>query len=215
MTVREMTDAIRLGGSGGGGSAPVLVELQVDENGEYSPEEGVDGFDYVNVQVPDHVPVLETLNVTANGTYLPSSGYDGFGRAVVEVEQEWNTITFTGTLAAPFTLADLAPLDHADIIYGEMAIDATVIGAGSASAYFNYVNLTYGTLYFSVAGIPSTTVSDVKAAAVAIAIDDDPPAVRLESALMMQQGTIVDLSQYASLMPTTTTFVYHIPSSDD
>lgn len=130
-------------------------------------------------------------------------------------DPEWRSFTATGTLAAPFTLADLVRLDNADTIYGEMAIDATVIGAGSASAYFNYVNLTYGTLYFSVAGIPSTTVSEVTAAAVAIAIDDDPPAVRLESARMMQQGAIVDVSQYASLMPTTTTFVYHTPSSDE
>lgn len=161
----------------GGGSAPVLETLEVSANGTYTPEEGVDGFDEVNVHVAPPDP-------------------------------EWRSFTATGTLAAPFTLADLLRLDNADTIYGEMAIDATVIGAGSASAYFNYVNLTYGTLYFSVAGIPSTTVGDVKAAAVAIAIDDDPPAVRLESARMMQQGAIVDLSQYASLMPTTTKFVY-------
>lgn len=228
----------------GGGSAPVLVELQVNVNGEYTPEEGVDGFDYVNVQVPDpvvygltvtengtytpesgfdgfdevvvsvpqHSYVMDILVATANGTYTPGSGYDGFDQVVVAVEQEWHTVTFTGTLAAPFTLANLSYLDNADIIYGEMAIDATVIGAGSASAYFNR---TSGTLSFSVVDIPSTTVSDVTAAAVAIAIDDDPPAVRLESARMMQQGAIVDVSQYASLMPTTTTFVYHTPSSND
>ena len=128
---------------------------------------------------------------------------------------EWRSFTVTGTLAAPFTLADLVRLDNADTIYGEMAIDTTAIGAVSASAFFNYVNRTHGVLYFSRAGIPSTTVSDVMAAAVSIVIDGDPPAVRLESARMMQQGAIADLSQYASLMPTTTTFVYHVRPSNN
>ena len=215
MTVREMTDAIRLGGDSGGGSAPVLESLEVYGNGEYTPDAGVDGFDEVVVSVPQHSYVMDILVATANGTYTPGSGYDGFDQVVVAVEQEWHTVTFTGTLAAPFTLANLSYLDNADIIYGKMAIDATVIGAGNESAYFNYFNRTYGTLYFSVASIPSTTVSDVTAASIAIDIDDDPPAVRLGSARMMQQGAIVDVSQYASSMPTTTTFVYHIPSSDD
>lgn len=200
----------------GGGSAPVLEQLEVTENGTYTPDEDVDGFDEVVVDVP--APVLEMLDVSANGTYTPDPGMDGFDEVVVQVappDPEWQTVTFTGTLAAPFTLADILRLDNADTIYGEMAIDATAIGAGRASAYFNYVNRIYGTLYFSVAGIQSTSVNSVTAAAVAIAIDDDPPAVRLESARMMQQGAIVDVSQYASLMPTTTTFVYHIPSSND
>lgn len=160
-------------------------------------------------------PVLEPLTAAENGTYTPDPGVDGFDRVIVGVEQEWHTVIFTGTLAAPFTFADFLHLDNAVIIYGEMEIDATVIGVGSASVYFNYINRTSGTLHFSGAYIPSTTVSDVTAAAVAIAIDDDPPAVRLESARMMQQGAIVDLSQYASLMPTTTTFVYHVRPSNN
>jgi len=164
------------------------------------------------IQGGGSAPVLETLTVSENGTYTPGEGVDGFDRVIVGVEQEWRKVTFTGTLAAPFSPADLWRIldDNADIIYGEMAIDATAIGAGSASAY---LNRTSG-LSFSVADIPSTTVSDVTAAAVAIAINDDPPAVRLKSARMMQQGAIIDISQYASLMPTTTTFVYHVRPSN-
>lgn len=43
----------------GGGSAPVLETLNVGENGTYTPEEGVDGFDEVNVDVnPNYVETI-------------------------------------------------------------------------------------------------------------------------------------------------------------
>lgn len=64
---------------------PTLVELTVTENGFYEPEEGVDGFSSVDVDVPDVPAVLETLSVSENGTYYPDEGYEGFSQVVVNV----------------------------------------------------------------------------------------------------------------------------------
>jgi hypothetical protein len=65
------------------GKVPVINELNVFENGIYTPPSGVDGFAPVNVNIPD--PELVTLNVTENGTYTPSSNIDGFNEVVVNV----------------------------------------------------------------------------------------------------------------------------------
>lgn len=155
MTVREMTDMIRLGGGsgGGGGSAP-----------------------------------------------------------------EWGRFIATGTLDAPYTYEDWTPLAGASELYIKMDIDATAIGAGTASAlaYVSSTVRTSGVIHFSGCIIPSTDINSVLASEVVIAFSDVDESIQLNSALMMQQGAIVDVSQYASLMPTTTTFVYHhIPSSND
>lgn len=53
---------------------PVLNTIEINENGEYTPPSGVDGFSLAVVNVPD--PELEELSVTANGTYTPTKyGY--------------------------------------------------------------------------------------------------------------------------------------------
>lgn len=51
----------------GAGTAPVLESLYATENGEYTPSQGVDGFNEVTVAVPE--PVIVTKNIVANGTY--------------------------------------------------------------------------------------------------------------------------------------------------
>ena len=48
---------------GGGGSTPVLESLNVTANGTYIPGEGIDGYNEVNVNIPDPEPIMpeETL----------------------------------------------------------------------------------------------------------------------------------------------------------
>ena len=62
-----------------------LETLNVTENGTYTPEAGVDGYNKVVVDVDTPQPTLETLNVTENGTYTPEAGVDGYNEVVVDV----------------------------------------------------------------------------------------------------------------------------------
>lgn len=64
---------------------PVIEPLSVNENGVYIPEEGVDGFNQVTVDVPSRAPVIESITITENGTYTVPSGKDGFNPVVVDV----------------------------------------------------------------------------------------------------------------------------------
>ena len=71
----------------GGGKEPVVESLSVTENGIYNAPSGVDGYNPVEVNVPQKEPVVEALNVTANGSYTPKSGVDGFTPVNVNVPQ--------------------------------------------------------------------------------------------------------------------------------
>lgn len=65
---------------------PVLVELIVDENGQFSPQDyDADGFSEVTVNVPQQAPVIESLSVTDNGTYEAPEGVDGYSPVSVNV----------------------------------------------------------------------------------------------------------------------------------
>ena len=65
---------------------PTLEDLEVTENGNYTPPDGVDGFGSVSVNVPEPEIKLQDKTVTENGTYSADSGYDGLGSVTVEVE---------------------------------------------------------------------------------------------------------------------------------
>ena len=82
-----MTDAVtRL--REGYGKGAVTQGLTVTENGNYTPPDGVDGFDMVDVNVSVDVPVITsgTVEVSENGSYYPADyGYDYFDSVSVSV----------------------------------------------------------------------------------------------------------------------------------
>lgn len=64
----------------------VLESLEVTENGTYTPNEGVDGFNSVNVAVPIPEVVLQDKTITENGTFTADEGFDGLGSVTVDVK---------------------------------------------------------------------------------------------------------------------------------
>ena len=92
---------------------PTLETLNVTENGTYTPESGVDGFDKVNVNVP--TPVIESKSITENGTYTAPSGVDGYSPITVDVPIptpviESKNITENGTYTAPSGVDGYSPI---------------------------------------------------------------------------------------------------------
>lgn len=67
---------------GGGGREPIVESLSVTQNGIYTPEPGVDGFDNVDVNVN---PSLQSKSVTSNGLVTPDEGYYGLNSVDVNV----------------------------------------------------------------------------------------------------------------------------------
>lgn len=64
---------------------PNLETLSVDQNGNYLPSAGKDGFSSVSVNVSGGAAVVQPLSATQNGTYNPPSGVDGYAPVTVNV----------------------------------------------------------------------------------------------------------------------------------
>ena len=99
-----MSNLIGILSYGMGGIPPIIEEKNIIENGTYNVPEGVDGFNPVNVNVPERIPVINALNVIENGAYNVPSGVDGFNPVNVNVPASVINrleITSNGTYNAP------------------------------------------------------------------------------------------------------------------
>ena len=104
----------------GGGKEPVLETLNVKDNGTYRPNTGVDGFDIVEVNVPEKTfkTTIVTKQYTENGNYSIATpdGYDGISDVNLTVNvPEKNTFNFNQLDNVTFhtngTTLDLTGLD--------------------------------------------------------------------------------------------------------
>ena len=79
MTFSQMASSVR-------GLHPVVESLEVTENGTYTPAPGVDGYNIVEVNVPNTPVVVQQLEITENGIYNAPDGVDGFNQVTVNVD---------------------------------------------------------------------------------------------------------------------------------
>ena len=90
-------------GLGEGGKSAVIEPLNVTENGKYEAPEGTDGYNPVNVSVPDRYDEgyadgeaavkakIQSKTITANGTYSAATdGLDGFDPVIVDVPDRYD-----------------------------------------------------------------------------------------------------------------------------
>ena len=191
---------------------PALSQLEVSANGIYDPA-GYYGWDRVEVDVPNTygiedegmVVFNQTLvaqtaridEITQNGTY--DTTYND--SVSVEVATGFNTYeTVTGTLASPFgdytfqAIFSLVLYVRAQFkCYMSMKIDASALSLGES----DFALYTYNDGSRLIGMI--SDVQTLSSTAGTITWDD----TGLVSAYMEQNGTITDLSPYASQIITT------------
>lgn len=91
--------AIANGGSGGTTRPPVLEELNVTDNGTFTPSTGVDGFNPVNVDVQPNLQT-KSVEITSNGqsTVVADSEYYGLKTVNLNVEVQLPKIKVQGNI---------------------------------------------------------------------------------------------------------------------
>lgn len=111
---------------------PVTEELSVTENGEYTPNDGVDGFSKVTVSVPAPVvPTQEkTVEITENGTVsvMPDEGY-----ALSKVTANVNVPIPDGYIKPSGTLEVSENGTHDVTAYASVSVNVPTGGGGDTS----------------------------------------------------------------------------------
>lgn len=105
---------------------PVVEALSVTENGIYTPEEGVDGFAPVEVEIN---PVIKSLEVSANGVYTAPDGVDGYSPVTVNIPtSEYQSIS---------------PV-YSDLSYGYIATSGNFVGYTTNTNMSNLYEVSEG-----------------------------------------------------------------------
>lgn len=147
---------------------PVLESLEVVANGTYEPEEGVDGYSDVTVNVPGKIPVLEQLNAIVNGEYFPEEGVDGFDEVLVNVptapEKFVASGNFTPTSSGQTKTIDTGRTDWTHMlivphVFPYVGLTASGLVRAIMSKHVDLENNVMITAYASSSGLSYTSSS--------------------------------------------------------
>lgn len=107
---------------------PVVEALSVSENGIYTPQEGVDGFSPVEVEIN---PIIVPLEVSENGVYTAPEGVDGYSPVTVQIPQ-------------PSYKYEYLEPDYAGIGYSYVALNSGYYGGDSYSQMLSIYEVPAG-----------------------------------------------------------------------
>lgn len=144
---------------------------------------------------------LVPLTVTENDTYNPPAG-KGFGTVTVNVPNPNSVETVTGTLAEPYPDGDWSALKN-DILSGNATVNAS-LRMGDSTGVFSIVP-AFGNL--NVYGVSSNINVDLESStAYTINWNNDGS---LSRAMVLQNGSVSDLTSLAEYIETTITIIRH------
>lgn len=145
----------------GGGKEPVLETLNVTDNGTYTPEIGVDGYNSVSVNVPKEHHNVMSKSITANGTYN-SDGDDVWNSVDVNVpEKTFNKASVTKEYTANGQYSIATP----DGYDGISDVNLTVNVPEKTTFNFNQLdNVTFHTdgTTLDLTGLDTSTFTSMK-----------------------------------------------------